>query len=248
MKEIKTILYISSFLATCLLVFIFNQFNLIIIPFIFLIFISFFLKKKSLSIFLLSVSTSLIYFVVYTFFSYYETNSFFLSGGDDEFFYLASKAVYENGFDLNTQVGSKYLFSANYKGYLLFNYLIVKLLNLLPYYELDILSFRLIKYLISSLIPVLTYNIFKESIFKLTNKGILLLVMFPQVIYFNYSLIRESYISLLFGALLYVIIYYKNFIFKYLFALVLIIIAFSFREISGFFLLVFFCYLNFLFL
>ena len=127
------------------------------------------------------------------------------------------------------------MISVNYIGYLYLNYIIINILDFIPFFEVDILSFRLVKYLLTALIPVLIYKIFQKTVFRLNNKGILILILFPQLIFFNYSLIRSSYISLLFCLLVYVILYFRNRIIKYLFVIVIIAITADFRDVSALF-------------
>ena len=248
MKEIKTILFTFSLSAILLLTFSFNQFSLIFICFSFLFFSTFLFEKKNLNIYILSCSVNIIYFVLYTFITSYETNSLFLSGGDDEFFYSSSIEILNNNFDPNTNLSTgHYLSSVGSWGYLYFNSLILKFLKFFPFYEPDILSFRLIKSLLSALVPVFVYKIFKDSVFRLSDKGLLLLILFPALIFFNYSLVRESYVALLFGMFIYINIYYKNSIIKYFLLTIIFLIAFSFREISGVFMIIFFISYHFKF-
>lgn len=244
MKQIKILLYTSSFFFLLLLALSFNQPSLIFISLFFLFSPTIFLKNKNLTIFFLSCSVSIIYFVIYTFITFYETNSLFLSGGDDEFFYRSSIRLFENGFDIDSQILGVNLNSGNYIGYLYFNYIIINILDFIPFFDTDILSFRLVKYLITSLIPFFVYKIFQNTVFRLTNKGILILLLFPQLIFFNYSLIRSSYISLLFCLLIYVIVYFKNTKIKYLFVLVIIVITAFFRDVTALFLVSFLIFYN----
>jgi len=240
MKEIKLLFYTSSFFSLLILALNFNQLSLIFISLFFLFFPTIFFKNKTLTIYFLSLSVSVIYFVIYTFITLYETNSLFLSGGDDEFFYISSLQLFENGFDTDSQLaGRRDVISVNYIGYLYLNYIIINILDFIPFFEVDILSFRLVKYLLTALIPVLIYKIFQKTVFRLNNKGILILILFPQLIFFNYSLIRSSYISLLFCLLVYVILYFRNRIIKYLFVIVIIAITAVFRDVSALFLLSF---------
>lgn len=239
MKEIKTLLFSSSLFSLLIFAFSFNQLSSIFISLFFLFFSAILLKNKSLHIFFLSYSVSILYFVIYTFITFYENNSLFLSGGDDEFFYKSSVQLFENGFDTDTQLGGRDVISANYLGYLYLNYIIINILDFIPFFEIDIISFRLIKYLFTSLIPVFVYKIFQNTIFRLTNTGILILILFPQLIFFNYSLIRSSYISLLFCLFVYVLLFFKNAKIKYLFLFVIIVITALFRDVSALFFLSF---------
>lgn len=239
MKEIKVLLYSSSLILLLILAFSFNKPSLIFISLFFLFFSSILFKNKTLNIYFLSQSVSILYFTIYTFITFYETNSLFLSGGDDEFFYTSTLQLFENGFDTESQLAGRNVISANYIGYLYLNYIIINILDFIPFFETDILSFRLVKYLFTSLIPVFVYKIFQNTIFRLTNKGILILILFPQLIFFNYSLIRSSYISLLFCLFVYVILYFKNTKIKYLFVFVILIITASFRDVSALFFLSF---------
>jgi hypothetical protein len=245
MKEIKLLFYALSLFFLSILALNFHQLSLIFIALSFLFFSPLFFKNKTLTIYILSLSVSIIYFVIYTFITFYETNSLFLPGGDDEFFYTTSLQLFDNGFDSDTLLsGGRNLSSANYLGYLYLNNIIINILDFIPFFEVDILSFRFIKYLLTALIPVFIYKIFKNTVFRLNNKGILILILFPQVIFFNYSLIRSSYISLLFCILVYVILYFNNRTIKYLFVVMIIALTAFFRDVSALFLLLFLIFYN----
>jgi hypothetical protein len=164
----------------------------------------------------------------------------FLNGGDDSFFYDASKQVFLSNYDLNIKVDVFPLWIVNYPAYL---YIFAYFFGLLSYFGLDSMSFyhlSLLKVALGSLVPVILYKVIKDHRW-LTGRGVLsTVILFPTLTFYTVSLLRESILVLLFILVVWISTRRDNLLFSFLLVLIISILAYFIRPVHGILLFVFF--------
>lgn len=231
-------------LSTIIPTLLFSVWDGILIALFLLIFFNLFFKGYDKLVFSLSFGLYLLnstFFLITTNFIF---GSPFLEGGDDTFFYLAGKQLYNSGYDIQTEVDGIPLWATNYPAYL---YMISFFYGILSWFGFNSLHFyhlTLLKISFGALIPVFINKIGNRNNIGFSKNSLLVIILFPPLVLQTTSFLRDSVISFFFILGAYIITKNLNFFYKLFWILILSSIIYFFRPAHSVFLV--FLYVTYL--
>jgi hypothetical protein len=157
----------------------------------------------------------------------------FIGGGDDELFWVFANELAHSNFDFSIQFSSDLFFWAiEFKAYIIIFAGYIKFLSLLGFDGQHMYNLVLMSTFIAALSAGLMFRIIKGWYPHLKSKYLFIISCFPILIFHNVTLLRESWLVMLF-LLLVLVIQGKGFFYKMLFIPAILITAFFFRPAHG---------------
>lgn len=236
-KSIAFNILLLGLFSTIIPTLLFSVWDGILIALFLLVFFNLFLRGYDKLIFSLSFGLYLLnstFFLIATNFIF---GSPFLEGGDDKFFYLAGKQLYNSGYDIQTEVDGIPLWAANYPAYLYIISFYYGVLSWLGFNSLHFYHLTLLKISFGALIPVLINKIGNRYNIGFSKNSLLVIILFPPLVIQTSSFLRDSLISFFFILGAYIVTKNLNNFYKLFWILILSSIIYFFRPAHSVFLI-----------
>lgn len=161
----------------------------------------------------------------------------FIGGGDDELFY--TYAVKLSKYWLSA-FGPEYIFGMQYKLYVHLHGFWFDFLNYLGISDYLFFHSILLNCFVGALIGPLSYRIIKKIFYeRFALYSSLLIVFFPLTVFYSATLLRESFVTVLFLIIVLVTISDRNFISKGFILFILLLLSYFLRPASAIFMTMF---------